>query len=155
MRKLFAVFVLGVIISFASVQHTQAQVLNKGSLIGEVGFSWAGLYGDIEYGLTDKIGPGRVGVGAMIGLPVWRGVRLFLGPEAYYHFEIPSFPKQLDLAAGFGIYLLPLNGFFVDGSFNILLRYFFTDKIGIAGRGSYGFGIYEISGGSLGIAFKL
>lgn len=151
MRKLFAVFVLGVIISFASVQHTQAQVLNKGSLIGEVGLTGIGLYGNLEYGLTDKIGPGRIGIGATVGLPLWYGLGFYVGPEAYYHFEIPSFPRQLDLAAGLGIYLYPIGGLSVGGSFNILGRYFFTDKIGVALRLNYGFGF----GGGLGVAFKL
>lgn len=154
MRKLVAVFVLGVIISFASVQHTQAQVLNKGTLIGEAGLAWPGIYGSLEYGLTDKIGPGRIGVGGTVGLPLFYGVGLYLGPEAYYHFEIPSV-RQLDLAAGLGVYFSLLGGFYVSPSLNFLGRYFFTDKIGIAAHANYSFYYLGGAGGGIGIAFKL
>ncbi len=155
MRKFFAVFALGAILTLASFEQTHAQAFNKGSLIGEAGLAWPGVYGSLEYGLTDKIGPGRIGVGATLGLPLFSGYfGVYLGPEAYYHFEIPAV-RQLDLAAGLGLYFGLVGGFYVNPSLNFLGRYFFTDKIGIALRANYGFVGGIGVGGGIGVAFKL
>ena len=153
MRKFFAVVILGAILSLASLEQVHAQAFNKGSLIGEAGLAWPGVYGSLEYGLTDKIGPGRIGVGATLGLPLFSGFfGVYLGPEAYYHFEIPAVP-QLDLAAGLGVYFGLVGGFYVGPSLNFLGRYYFTDRIGVALHANYGFvgGV----GGGIGVAFKL
>ncbi|MCS6807253.1 MAG: hypothetical protein RML40_00315 [Bacteroidota bacterium] len=150
MRTLLSALAIGVVLFLAPVQKSYGQVFTKGALIGEVGLTGVGLYGSLEYGVSDKIGPGRIGVGGTVGLPLWFSFGIFLGPEAYYHFEIPSVP-QLDLAAGLGLYLYPIGNLYISPSINILGRYFFTDKIGIAVRGNFWVG----AGGSIGVAFKL
>jgi hypothetical protein len=153
MRKIFAIFVLGALLAFVSATDAQAQAFKKGSLIGEAGFTGVGLYGAIESGVTDKIGPGYIGVGGALGVPLWFGFGLYAGAEGNYHFEIPAIP-QLDLAAGVGLFIFPLGNLYVTPTINLLGRFYFTDKIGIALRGNYGF-IGFGAGGALGVAIKL
>jgi hypothetical protein len=156
MRKFFAIAVLGAVLSFASVHETKAQAFNKGTFLVEAGLglnSFSGIYGAVEYGVTDKIGPGRIGVGASIGFPGFFSSGVYFGPEGYYHFEFAGLPKQLDLAAGLGLYFW--TGYYSSLSFypgfNAVGRWYFTDTIG----GVLHLGYTGGAGASIGVVFKL
>lgn len=156
MRKFFAVVVLGAILSFASVQTSSAQAFNKGNLTIEVGLGlnyFSGLYGAVEYGVTDKIGPGRIGVGGSVGFPGFFSGGAYFGPEAYYHFEFAGLPRQLDLAAGLGLYFWTgyYTNLYIFPGFNAVGRWYFTDKIG----GVLHLGYTGGAGASIGVVFKL
>ena len=154
MRKILAVFVVGALFTLVSTQSAEAQAFKKGSLIGEAGFTGVGLYGAIESGVTDKIGPGYIGVGGVLGVPLCFCFGFYAGAVGNYQFEIPVIP-QLDLAAGLGLFIFPLGDLYITPTINLLGRFYFTDKIGIALRGNYGLiGGYGV-GGALGVAIKL
>ena len=109
MRKFFAVFVLGVLLSSAAVQTSHAQVMKKGANILDVGLGLGyalSPFVTYEVGVTDKLGIGYIGVGGSASMAFWSGGTAFsIGPEANYHFDFGSFPpKNLDLYAGLGIY---------------------------------------------------
>ncbi|MBL7992763.1 MAG: hypothetical protein JNN25_15110 [Candidatus Kapabacteria bacterium] len=161
MRKFFAVVVLGAVLSFASVQMSNAQVMRKGTSIIDagLGLGWAiSPFVSYEYGLTDKLGPGMIGIGGTVSAALYSGgTWLTIGPEANYHFDFGTFPpKNLDLYAGLGLYYYNWLGY--SGTYSPIYlgyhlggRYFFSDKIGataILGGGA-GFGL------SIGISFKL
>lgn len=160
MRKFFAVFVI--ILSVAFSQTSQAQVMKKGASILDVGLGLGyavSPFATFEYGITDKVGPGYIGVGGSASLAFWSGGTAFsIGPEANYHFDFGTFPpKNLDLYAGLGLYYYNWFGYTLDYSpiyfsVNIGGRYFFSDKFGVALRfGGGGLG----AGGQIGLSIKL
>ncbi|MCU0424407.1 MAG: hypothetical protein MUF71_02150 [Candidatus Kapabacteria bacterium] len=161
MRKLFAVVIVGAILSFASVQTTQAQVLKKGTSIVDagLGLGWAiSPFVGYEYGLTDKIGVGRFGLGGTVSAALYSGgTWLTIGPEVRYHFDFGTFPpKDWDLFAGLGLYYYNWLGYSGDYTplyfgYHIGGRYYFSEKLGatVLLGGGGGFGV------SIGISFKL
>lgn len=162
MRTFFAVVALGVLLSSAVVQTSHAQVMKKGSSILDVGLGLGyalSPFVTYEYGITDKVGPGYIGVGGSASLAFWSGGTAFsIGPEANYHFDFGTFPpKNLDLYLGLGIYYYnwfgnTSNYIPIDWSGHIGGRYFFTDKFGITLR--LGGGING-AGGRVGLSIKL
>jgi hypothetical protein len=156
MRKFFAIVVLGAVLSFASVHETKAQAFNKGTFLVEAGLglnSFTGLYAAAEYGVTDKLGIGRIGVGASVGFPGFFSYGAYFGPEAYYHFDFAGLPKQLDLAAGLGVYFWTgyYSSLYTYVGFNAVGRWYFTDKIGVALH----LGNTGGAGAAVGVVFKL
>ncbi|MDX2130116.1 MAG: hypothetical protein SFU91_13865 [Chloroherpetonaceae bacterium] len=105
------------------------------------------LGGQLEWGVTPKLGIGYIGVGVMGGINfVSGGSNIWLGAHGSYHFDIQSIP-QLDLFVGLGLAV-------TDGASSLGLqggaRYFFSRNLAVFLKG--GDGWYR---GFIGIDFSL
>lgn len=159
MRKIFAILLL--IVSMTATQTSHAQVMRRGVTILDVGLGLnyaVSPFIGLEYGITDKAGPGYFGFGGSAAISFWRGyTALAIGPELNYHFDFGGFPpRDLDLYIGLGVYYynwLRYNEAYspVYVGYHLGLRYFFSNTLGftvILGGG--------ISAGvQLGLSFKL
>lgn len=146
-----------------STQGAYSQGFSRGSSIVDLGLSLGWGFSPqvrYEYGLTDKIGPGRIGVGAVVGMSFFSaqsyryGVLLF-GPQANYHLDLAGITRDLDLYFGLGVYFGTLaTGEYISGysfgpyvGWHLGFRYWFSPKVG-------GFLQVGATGGT-GVAFGL
>lgn len=151
MKKIFVV----ALITFCLAQTASAQVFKKGDFLLDAGLSLSSPlipYGGIEYGITDKIGPGYIGVGGTGYFWLGSGYTgLTFGPFARYHFDIPS-QKDLDVFGGLGFYFgSVLSGDYGTGTFGPYFgwqagaRYYFQPKLAahviLGGAGYVGLGV--------------
>jgi outer membrane immunogenic protein len=159
MRKIFIVLTLA--LTFAFAQTSEAQVMRRGVTIVDVGIGLnyaISPFVGIEYGITDKLGPGYLGFGGSASLSFWRGfTALSIGPQLNYHFDFGTFPpRNLDLYLGVGLYYYnwfgndaPYSPFYPG--FHIGARYFFENNLGVTLILGGGLS----AGAQLGLSFRL
>ena len=159
MRKFFAILIIIFSISFTQTSH--AQVMRKGVTILDLGlginYAVSPFIG-LEFGISDKAGPGYFGFGGSAMLSFWQNyTALSIGPELNYHFDFGSFPpRNLDLYIGLGLYYYNWLNYTKEYrplylGYHFGLRYFFNDGLGltlIIGGGLS-------AGAQLGLSFKL
>jgi hypothetical protein len=163
MKKLALIFCL------LSVGATHAQHFNKGDhfITGGLGFSpWsrgfltAGFVGGYEYGLTEKLGVGRIGIGGNIGLfyenryantvvtntlSPNNGFRFSFALRGAYHFDLSI--DKTDIYAGLTgvVHAGSASAFFPEPGIFAGIRYYFKNNLGVYGE--IGYGITNFHGG--------
>ena len=159
MRKFFAILFL--VFSVAATQTSYAQVMRRGVTILDLGLGLnyaVSPFIGLEFGVSDRVGPGYLGFGGSASLALWNGyTALSIGPELNYHFDFGGFPpRDLDLYVGFGVYYYnwmryseAYSPLYVGYHFG--LRYFFSNNLGL---------IVVLGGGlsagvQLGLSFRL
>ena len=159
MRKFFAVLFL--VFTVAAAQTSHAQVMRRGVTILDVGLGLnyaVSPFVGLEFGVSDKVGPGYLGFGGSASLAFWNSYTAFsIGPELNYHFDFGGFPpRDLDLYVGIGLYYFSgtqYNDAYrpVYFGYHFGLRYFFSNNLGatiILGSGLS-------AGVQLGLSFRL
>ena len=159
MRKFFAVLVVVLTVAFAQTSH--AQVMKRGTTILDlgVGINYAvSPFLGLEYGISDMVGPGRIGFGGSIMVSLWKSyTALSIGPQLNYHFDFGSFPPtNFDLYVGLGLYYYNWLNYYEAYSplyvgYHLGMRYFFSDNLGLTLILGGGLSV----GAQIGLSFKL
>lgn len=163
MKKLALVYFL------LSMGFSNAQLFNKGEhyISGGLGFSpWsrgfltAGVVGGYEYGLTDIVGIGRIGIGGNVGLFFENryantvvinaanpnsGFRFSFALRGAYHFDLDI--EKTDIYAGLTgvVHAGAASAFFPEPGIFGGIRYYFKKNLGVYGE--IGYGITNFHGG--------
>jgi hypothetical protein len=185
MKKTLKIFAFGLILTLAvPLASLNAQLFDKGDIVVSAGVglgsnynAFGSTYSNImpvifltgDYCLREDLGPGNLGVGAIIGFSSYKEnyytdeylkVKTFLlGARGTYHFT--DLVDKLDLYGGItmggeivsskytgdGVYNDAGSGFL--GEFFAGARYYFTDDFSVMGELGYG-----ISWLKLGISYK-